>query len=138
MAACWIAWTVCFLPRRSFTGSFTHETCFDHWLHRFDRAKHAQGDPPSFQPVRGIWLVGAAGLPPTHAAVVAGKTVALANKEAMVLAGQLLSQTAAASGGRIIPIDSEHSALDQCLRSGKSDEVKRLILTASGGPFRNT
>jgi 1-deoxy-D-xylulose-5-phosphate reductoisomerase len=83
-------------------------------------------------------VVGAAGLSPTHAAVVSGKTVALANKEAMVLAGQLLSEDAKASGGRIIPIDSEHSALDQCLRSGRPHEVKRLILTASGGPFRQT
>jgi 1-deoxy-D-xylulose-5-phosphate reductoisomerase len=83
-------------------------------------------------------IVGAAGLSPTYAAVASGKTVALANKEAMVLAGQLLSATAMATGGRIIPIDSEHSALDQCLRSGTHEEVKRLILTASGGPFRNT
>src|SRR5262245_23344268 len=82
--------------------------------------------------------VGAAGLPPTYAAVSSGKTVALANKEAMVLAGGLLSEAAASSGGRIIPIDSEHSALDQCLRSGRPSEVLRLILTASGGPFRDT
>src|SRR5687767_14850285 len=77
--------------------------------------------------------VGAAGLVPTWAAVAAGKTVALANKEAMVLAGELLSQAAAQSGARIIPIDSEHSAIDQCLRSGRREEVLRLILTASGG-----
>src|SRR5262245_46278231 len=82
--------------------------------------------------------VGAAGLLPTYAAVAAGKTVALANKEAMVLAGELLSREALRSGARIIPIDSEHSALDQCLRSGRRDEVRRLILTASGGPFRDT
>jgi 1-deoxy-D-xylulose-5-phosphate reductoisomerase len=82
--------------------------------------------------------VGAAGLAPTYSAVAAGKTVALANKEAMVLAGELLRQTAAKSGARIIPIDSEHSAIDQCLRSGQRGEVRRLILTASGGPFRET
>jgi 1-deoxy-D-xylulose-5-phosphate reductoisomerase len=82
--------------------------------------------------------VGAAGLVPTHAAVAAGKTVALANKEAMVLAGELLSLAASRSGARIIPVDSEHSALDQCLRSGQRAEVQRLILTASGGPFRET
>ena len=82
--------------------------------------------------------VGAAGLLPTWVAVQAGKTVALANKESMVLAGELLSKTAAATGARIIPIDSEHSAIDQCLRSGRRHEVRRLILTASGGPFRNT
>jgi len=82
--------------------------------------------------------VGAAGLVPTYAAVRAGKRVALANKEAMVLAGELLSRTAEETGARIIPVDSEHSALDQCLRSGQREEVQRLILTASGGPFRNT
>jgi 1-deoxy-D-xylulose-5-phosphate reductoisomerase len=80
--------------------------------------------------------VGAVGLHPTYSAVAAGKTVALANKEAMVLAGELLRTTASRSGARIIPIDSEHSALDQCLRSGVRGEVRRLILTASGGPFR--
>jgi 1-deoxy-D-xylulose-5-phosphate reductoisomerase len=82
--------------------------------------------------------VGAAGLLPTWVAVQSGKTVALANKESMVLAGELLSRTALETGARIIPIDSEHSAIDQCLRSGKREEVRRLILTASGGPFRNT
>jgi len=82
--------------------------------------------------------VGAAGLLPTLVAVEAGKTVALANKESMVLAGELLRKTASRTGARIIPIDSEHSAIDQCLRSGKPDEVRRLILTASGGPFRDT
>ena len=82
--------------------------------------------------------VGAAGLVPTHAAVASGKTVALANKEAMVLAGELLSLVASRTGARIIPVDSEHSALDQCLRSGQRGEVQRLILTASGGPFRET
>jgi 1-deoxy-D-xylulose-5-phosphate reductoisomerase len=82
--------------------------------------------------------VGAAGLLPTWTAVKAGKTVALANKESMVVAGELLSTTALETGARIIPIDSEHSAIDQCLRAGQRHEVKRLILTASGGPFRNT
>jgi 1-deoxy-D-xylulose-5-phosphate reductoisomerase len=82
--------------------------------------------------------VGAAGLIPTYSAVSAGKTVALANKEAMVLAGELLSLVASRTGARIIPVDSEHSALDQCLRSGQRVEVQRLILTASGGPFRET
>jgi 1-deoxy-D-xylulose-5-phosphate reductoisomerase len=82
--------------------------------------------------------VGAAGLVPTYSAVLAGKTVALANKEAMVVAGELLRNTANKSRSTIIPIDSEHSAIDQCLRSGRLNEVKRLILTASGGPFRET
>ena len=82
--------------------------------------------------------VGAAGLQPTYSAVAAGKTVALANKEAMVVGGELLRKTAERTGARLIPIDSEHSALDQCLRSGQRGEVRRLILTASGGPFRET
>lgn len=82
--------------------------------------------------------VGAAGLVPTYAAVAAGKAVALANKEAMVVAGELLRRTAEKSGAQIIPVDSEHSAVDQCLRSGQRGEVRRLILTASGGPFRDT
>src|SRR5262249_27264275 len=82
--------------------------------------------------------VGAAGLAPTYSAVDSGKTVALANKEAMVLAGELLQKTAKKTGATIIPVDSEHSAIDQCLRSGRLNEVKRLILTASGGPFRQT
>ena len=82
--------------------------------------------------------VGAAGIQPTYTAVASGKTVALANKEAMVIAGELLRKTAARTGARIIPVDSEHSALDQCLRSGQRAEVRRLILTASGGPFRDT
>lgn len=82
--------------------------------------------------------VGAAGLAPTYSAVASGKTVALANKEAMVLAGELLRKTASRTGARLIPVDSEHSAVDQCLRSGEHVEVRRLILTASGGPFRET
>jgi 1-deoxy-D-xylulose-5-phosphate reductoisomerase len=82
--------------------------------------------------------VGAAGLWPTYSAVAAGKTVALANKEAMVAAGELLRTTSSRTGARIIPVDSEHSAVDQCLRAGTHGEVRRLILTASGGPFRDT
>lgn len=80
-------------------------------------------------------VVGAAGLPPVHAALAAGKGVALANKEAMVVAGRLLTELAARTGATILPIDSEHSALHQALRSGRPEEVRRLVLTASGGPF---
>lgn len=80
--------------------------------------------------------VGAAGLGPTYAAVRSGKTVALANKETMVAAGELIRNAASQSGARIIPVDSEHSAIHQCLLAGHSSEVRRLILTASGGPFR--
>ncbi len=81
-------------------------------------------------------LVGAAGLPPTHAALAAGKDVALANKESLVVAGRLLTRLAAERGAALLPIDSEHVALHQALRAGDPSEVRRLVLTASGGPFR--
>jgi 1-deoxy-D-xylulose-5-phosphate reductoisomerase len=81
-------------------------------------------------------IVGAAGLQSTWAAVAAGKTVALANKESLVMAGPLVMALAERTGGRIIPVDSEHSAIHQALASGTSGEVHRIILTASGGPFR--
>jgi len=80
-------------------------------------------------------IVGFAGLKATAAALEAGKKVALANKESMVAAGPLLRKIAGERGGEIIPIDSEHSAIFQCLASGKRPEVARLILTSSGGPF---
>lgn len=80
--------------------------------------------------------VGAAGLVPTLRAIEAGKRVALANKETLVIAGELMTRAAEASGAEILPVDSEHNAIHQCLRGEKSHEVKRLILTASGGPFR--
>ncbi len=79
---------------------------------------------------------GAAGLVASLAAVKAGKRLALANKESMVVAGPLLNAAAQDSGAEILPVDSEHSALFQCLRAGGDKEVRRLILTASGGPFR--
>lgn len=82
--------------------------------------------------------VGSAGLRPAYAAITAGKQVALANKEALVVAGQLLRDAARRSGAVVLPVDSEHSALDQCLRSGQHGEVFRLLLTASGGPFLKT
>ncbi len=82
-------------------------------------------------------IVGAAGLQSTWAAVEAGKTVALANKETLVMAGPLVMELAAHSGAQILPVDSEHSAVFQCLQAGRRDEVKRIVLTASGGPFRN-
>jgi len=83
-------------------------------------------------------IVGAAGLRPTYAAVEAGKVVALANKEALVLAGDLMIGAARASGATLLPVDSEHNALHQCLRGESTGEVKRLVLTASGGPFLGT
>jgi 1-deoxy-D-xylulose-5-phosphate reductoisomerase len=82
-------------------------------------------------------IVGSAGLPSTWAAVEAGKTVALANKEALVVAGSLVMPLAARSGARILPIDSEHSAVFQVLQGSRRDELRRVILTASGGPFRD-
>lgn len=80
--------------------------------------------------------VGAVGLVPTLRALEAGKRVALANKEALVMAGELMTKAAALSGAMLLPIDSEHNALHQCLRGEQKSEVRRLILTASGGPFR--
>ena len=80
-------------------------------------------------------IVGAAGLPPVAAALSAGKTVALANKESLVVAGRLLTDLARRTGAAIVPIDSEHVALHQALRCGTREEVRRLVLTASGGPF---
>ena len=81
-------------------------------------------------------IVGAAGLRSTVAALEAGKTVALANKETLVMAGPLVMRLAAERGAVLLPVDSEHSAIHQALRSGTADEVVRVILTASGGPFR--
>ncbi len=81
-------------------------------------------------------ISGVAGLVPTWRAVSTGVTVALANKESLVTAGTLIMQAAAESGAKIIPIDSEHAAIWQCLQGVKATEISRLILTASGGPFR--
>ena len=81
-------------------------------------------------------IVGCAGLRPTMAAVEAGRTVALANKEALVTAGALMTDAAARSGATLLPVDSEHNAIFQCLAGSRSDQVSRIILTASGGPFR--
>ena len=82
-------------------------------------------------------IVGCAGLKSVMAAVEAGKTVALANKEALVTAGELMTQAAQASGTVILPIDSEHNAIFQCLAGSRKQDVARIILTASGGPFRD-
>jgi 1-deoxy-D-xylulose-5-phosphate reductoisomerase len=80
-------------------------------------------------------LVGSVGLLPSLEALESGKDLAIANKESLVMAGELLIDKAREKGTAILPIDSEHSAIKQCLFSGKREEVKRLILTASGGPF---
>ena len=82
-------------------------------------------------------LVGSVGLLPSLTALENGKTLALANKEVLVMAGELVTQKAQEKKARILPIDSEHSGIFQCLFSGKKEEVKNLFLTASGGPFLN-
>ena len=79
-------------------------------------------------------ITGAVGLRPTVAALESGNTLALANKESLIIGGPVV--TALAKPGQLVPVDSEHSALAQCLRGGRADEVRRLVLTASGGPFR--
>ena len=81
-------------------------------------------------------IVGCAGLRPVMAAVEAGKTVALANKEALVTAGGLMTDAASRRGATLLPVDSEHNAIFQCLAGSRSEDVSRIILTASGGPFR--
>ncbi len=83
-------------------------------------------------------IVGIAGLDSTLAAVQAGKRVALANKESLVVAGHLLTAIAEETGAQLLPVDSEHSAVFQALKSGSHSEIQRVILTASGGPFRET
>ena len=80
-------------------------------------------------------MVGSAGLLPTLAAIEHGKTVALANKESLVMAGEVLTQTAREKGVAIIPIDSEHNAIFQCLAGHRREDLKQILLTASGGPF---
>jgi 1-deoxy-D-xylulose-5-phosphate reductoisomerase len=83
-------------------------------------------------------IVGVAGLEATYAAVLSGKTVGLANKECLVAAGDLILAAAREHNATLLPIDSEHNAIHQCLRGGAANEVKQIWLTASGGPFRNT
>ena len=82
-------------------------------------------------------IVGAAGLKPTFSALKAGKTVALANKEPLVMAGELIMQTAIEAGAKLLPVDSEHNAIFQALNNEPPESIARLILTASGGPLRD-
>ncbi|MBI2825052.1 MAG: 1-deoxy-D-xylulose-5-phosphate reductoisomerase [Planctomycetia bacterium] len=82
-------------------------------------------------------IVGSAGLRSTWAAIAAGKMIALANKETLVVAGPLVMDLAARRGARILPVDSEHSAVFQAMQAGRREDVRRIVLTASGGPFRN-
>jgi 1-deoxy-D-xylulose-5-phosphate reductoisomerase len=81
-------------------------------------------------------IVGCAGLRPVMAAIEAGRTIALANKEALVTAGALMTDAAAEHGATLLPVDSEHNAIFQCIAGSRLQDVSRLILTASGGPFR--
>jgi 1-deoxy-D-xylulose-5-phosphate reductoisomerase len=81
-------------------------------------------------------VVGFAGLPVTMAALLAGRRLALANKQSLIAAGPVVQQARATPGAEIVPVDSEHSAIHQCLRAGRDDEVHKVVLTASGGPFR--
>ena len=83
-------------------------------------------------------IVGVAGLEATYEAVRAGKTLGLANKECLVAAGELITTEARRKNVPLLPIDSEHNAIHQCMRGGRMEEVERVWLTASGGPFRNT
>ena len=83
-------------------------------------------------------IVGVAGLEATYEAVCAGKSIGLANKECLVAAGELITAEAHSQGKPLLPIDSEHNAVHQCLRGGRMDEVERVWLTASGGPFLKT
>ncbi len=81
-------------------------------------------------------MTGSVGLAPTLSALAAGRTLALANKESLIVGGSLVTELVGSDPDRLIPVDSEHSAIAQCLRSGRAAEVARLVLTASGGPFR--
>ena len=81
-------------------------------------------------------MVGFAGLEPTIAAIKAGKDIALANKETLVVAGELITALAKKHNVKILPVDSEHSAIFQCLAGEENNQIEKIILTASGGPFR--
>jgi 1-deoxy-D-xylulose-5-phosphate reductoisomerase len=126
---------------RELQDAFAHERIATVVRYGADALAEVAGAPEVDQLMSSI--VGAAGLMPTLAAVRAGKRVLVANKEPLVMAGRLLLAEAARSGATLIPIDSEHNAIFQCLpggfRCGRADPgVQRLVLTASGGPFRET
>ncbi len=109
-----------------------------------DRARSCADDPDVLAALAGApdvdvvlnAVVGFAGLPATIGALEAGKRLALANKESLIAGGPVVNAARARGGGEIVPVDSEHSALYQALRGGRRSEVRRLLLTASGGPFR--
>lgn len=109
-----------------------------------ERARLAGGDPGVLAELAALddadvvlnAVVGFAGLPATVAALRAGKRLALANKESLIAGGPVVARVREQGGGEIVPVDSEHSAVYQCLRAGTGGEVDRIVLTASGGPFR--
>jgi 1-deoxy-D-xylulose-5-phosphate reductoisomerase len=122
------------------TAGGSNEELFAQQVAEFAPAFHGLGDGASTEAaalecdvvLNGI--TGAVGLRPTLAALEAGNTLALANKESLIIGGPVVTDRA--KPGQIVPVDSEHSALAQCLRAGRREEVRRLVLTASGGPFR--
>ncbi len=122
------------------TAGGSNEQLFDQQVAEFKPAFSGLGEDASTEAagmacdVALNGLTGAVGLRPTLAALDAGTTLALANKESLIMGGPLV--TARARPGQIVPVDSEHSAVAQCLRGGTPEEVRRLVLTASGGPFR--
>ena len=122
------------------TAGGSNQELFDAQLAEFSPAYAGLGEDASVE-AAGMAadvvlnaITGAVGLRPTLAALEAGTTLALANKESLIIGGPVVTSRAAA--GQIVPVDSEHSALAQCLRAGSPEEVRRLVLTASGGPFR--
>jgi len=106
-------------------------------IHYGAEGMHAVGTHPAAEIVVSA-AVGVVGLAATYEAVKLGKTVALSNKEVLVAAGELVMDAAHKAGKQLLPVDSEHNAVHQCLRGGAHVEVRRLVLTASGGPFRKT
>ena len=122
------------------TAGGSNPDLFAAQVEEFDPAHHGLGEAASVEVAAAECdvvlnaVTGAVGLQPTLAALDAGNTLALANKESLIMGGPLVLERAAP--GQIVPVDSEHSALAQCLRGGTAEEVRRLVLTASGGPFR--
>jgi 1-deoxy-D-xylulose-5-phosphate reductoisomerase len=113
-------------------GEYLRDRVSAAWTEMEEMAAHADAD------LVVVATLGTAGLRPTLAALRAGKTVALANKEVLVMAGELVTAQAKRHKAQLRPIDSEHSAIWQCLWGEKPDSVERIVLTASGGPFRDT